>query len=423
VKGKLNVAKKRIYQSPENGGLGLFNIRNFLDAQKCAWVRRSRDLSEPWKVILFASNYGNIFNAKGRNINSVEYPICHDICKSYEKFTDMYVKINENFRDCYIFESKNFTLGLESKEFISRAHFDNVFFDNNAYKLYNIKYSNFYDAHDNVININEILETTGLMLTELQIFRFRGACSTAKTRFKQKEVDSQKSTCIETFINRRKRGSSHIRKVLGEQGVTGSTRNINKFARNIDIIVSGEQSKILNSLWTKNYFSNQDRTFFFKLYNNTLGFNNAVAHFVQGHNPYCSFCELARSPEQNNETPLHLFFECRYVSEVIETTLRTVSGNDNFVFSRREFFTTFERREASHAYNQTLTLVTKLIIKYLWDCKIRHCLPNVIGCLDNIKEKVVLQLALKSQFSTLAFNSGLPFFVRENFVNDGLQLQ
>jgi hypothetical protein len=64
-----------------------------------------------------------------------------------------------------------------------------------------------------------------------------------------------------------------------------------------------------------------------------------------------------------------------------------------------------------------------LIIKYLWDCKIRHCLPTVIGCLDNIKEKVVLQLALKSHFSTLAFNSGLPFFVRENFVNDGLQLQ
>jgi hypothetical protein len=128
VKGKLNVAKKRMYQTPENGGLGLFDIRNFLDAQKCAWVKRSRDLSEPWKVILFASNYGNLFNVKGRNIDRLEYPICHDICKSYEKFTDMYVKIDENFRDCYIFDSKNFTLDLDSREHINRAHFDNVFF-------------------------------------------------------------------------------------------------------------------------------------------------------------------------------------------------------------------------------------------------------------------------------------------------------
>jgi hypothetical protein len=60
----------------------------------------------------------------------------------------------------------------------------------------------------------------------------------------------------------------------------GLTKNISKFADNMDIIISGEQSAVLNSLWTKNFFSNRDRTFFFKLYNNTLGYNNAVAHFV-----------------------------------------------------------------------------------------------------------------------------------------------
>jgi hypothetical protein len=127
---------------------------------------------------------------------------------------------------------------------------------------------------------------------------------------------------------------------------------------------------------------------------------------------------LNRSPDQNNETPLHLFFECGLVSEILEATLKTITGNDNFVFSRREYFTTFERREASHAYNQTLTLVTKLIIIYFWDCKIRHCLPNVRESLDNIKEKIGLQLETKSHLSKLAFKSGLPFFTRENFDNN-----
>jgi hypothetical protein len=116
-----------------------------------------------------------------------------------------------------------------------------------------------------------------------------------------------------------------FRKILEGKTDSGSTRNINKFAENLDIIISGEQSKFLNSMWTKNYFSNQDRTFFFKLYNNTLGYNNAVAHFVQGHTPYCSFCDLTRSPDQNNETPLHLFFECRSVCDVLETVLKTVT--------------------------------------------------------------------------------------------------
>jgi hypothetical protein len=160
VKGKLNIAKKRMYQTPENGGLGLFDLRNFLDAQKCAWIKRSRDLSEPWKVILFVSNYGNLFNVKEKNINKFEYPICHSICKSFENFTDMYVKADENFRDSYIFDSKIFTVGLESKEHINRTHFDNLFFSNNSYKLYKVKYSSFYDIQDNLISIEDIRANT-----------------------------------------------------------------------------------------------------------------------------------------------------------------------------------------------------------------------------------------------------------------------
>jgi hypothetical protein len=419
VKGKLNIAKKRMYQTPENGGLGLFDLRNFLDAQKCAWVKRSRDLSEQWKVILFVSNHGNLFNVKEKNINRYEFPICHSICKSFENFTDMYVKADENFRDSYIFDSRIFTLGLESKEHINRTHFDNIFFLNNSYKLYKVKYNNFYDNQDNIVSIEEVRESTGLHLTELQIFRFRGVCTTAKLRYKKKEIVHQKTTSIETFFNRKKRGSSHIRKILEKVGISGLTKNINKFAENMDIVISGEQSKNLNSLWSKTYFSNQDRTFFFKLYNNILGYNNAVAHFVQGHSPYCSFCELARLPDQNRETPVHLFFECVLVYDFLETTLKTVTGNDNFVFSRREYFTAFERREASHVYNLTLTLVTKLITKYLWDCKVRHCLPAVGDCLDNIKEKIGLQLEMKSNMSKIVFKSGLPFFDRENFDNIG----
>jgi hypothetical protein len=271
VKGKLNVAKKRMYQIPEMGGLGLFNLCNFLDAQKCAWVKRSRDLSEPWKIILYVSNHGNLYNVKENDINKLEYPICHGISKSYENFTNMYAKANENFLDSYIFESKIFTLGLESKEYLNRTHFDNIFFSENSYKLYKLKYSNFYNNQGNLIGIDEIRETTGIRLTELQIYRCRGVCTTAKIRYKKKTTEQQKTTSIETFINRKKRGSSHIRKILEGTNDLGLTRNINKFADNLDIIISGEQSKFLNSLWSKHYFSNQDKTFFFQIVQQHFG--------------------------------------------------------------------------------------------------------------------------------------------------------
>jgi hypothetical protein len=102
----------------------------------------------------------------------------------------------------------------------------------------------------------------------------------------------------------------------------------------------------------------------------------------------------------------------------VETVLRNVTGNVDFVFSRREYFSTFERRDASYALNQTLTIVTKIILKYIWDCKLRFSIPSSDGCLDNIKEKLQLQYEINSPLSKLTANSGLPFFARVNFINN-----
>ncbi len=217
VKGKMNIAKKRIFLPPDNGGLGLFNLRDFLDAQKCAWVKRSKDLTEPWKIIIYVSNHGNLYNVKGDNVDRLEYPICHNISKSFERFTDMYIKHNENFREGYIFDSKSFTIGLESRVSLNRNHFDNLFFIENSSKLYKLKYDNFYDNQGNLIGLNEIRESTGLPLTELHIYRCRGICSTAKIKYSKKELNLQKTVSIETLINRKKKAVVTLGKFLWEQ--------------------------------------------------------------------------------------------------------------------------------------------------------------------------------------------------------------
>jgi hypothetical protein len=72
----------------------------------------------------------------------------------------------------------------------------------------------------------------------------------------------------------------------------------------------------------------------------------------------------------------------------------------------------------SYALNQTLTIVTKIILKYIWDCKLRFSIPNADGCLDNIKEKFQLQYEINSPLSRFTTNSGLPFFARANFINN-----
>jgi hypothetical protein len=154
-------------------------------------------------------------------------------------------------------------------------------------------------------------------------------------------------------------------------------------------------------LWTNNIFSNQEKTFIFKLHNNTLGYNNAVAHFVRGHSPFCTLCTLANNNEQAVETPLHLFFECQYVSPTMENFFKRITGNMGFLFSRREFLATFERRNFGYGKNIILTVVLKLFMKYIWDCRNRSCLPQEDHCWEIITNKISDLIENNSKFGKL----------------------
>jgi hypothetical protein len=214
VKGKLNIARNRLYKPPAEGGIGLFNIEDFLDSQKCAWVKHSTDLLEPWKVILYSKNFGCVYNCKSRNVVREEYPVIHGICVSYERMLCSFTSANENFRECYIFENKMITKALDSREQLNRGLFSAEFFNANASKLYKLKYNNFYSRDGEPLIMEQVRNVTGLELTVLQYFEIRNACNIAKIKYQKKEPPMQVSIDIETYINRRKRGSSHFRKLF-----------------------------------------------------------------------------------------------------------------------------------------------------------------------------------------------------------------
>jgi hypothetical protein len=95
--------------------------------------------------------------------------------------------------------------------------------------------------NDNLGTIPLLLYGTGIDFNPLQVFHLRNACWVARTRYKKKEPAEQNSIQIETFLFRRKKGSSHIRKVLSNKQNIGIPHNITKFANNLDIVINGEQ--------------------------------------------------------------------------------------------------------------------------------------------------------------------------------------
>jgi hypothetical protein len=133
---------------------------------------------------------------------------------------------NENFRKCYIFENIKITKALDSREQLGRALFTAEFFNANASKLCKLKYSNFYTEEGVQITREQIRESTGLELTVLQYFEMRNACNIAKIKYQKKETNMQSSIDIETYINRRKRGSSHFRKLFSSMQPGDTPHNI-----------------------------------------------------------------------------------------------------------------------------------------------------------------------------------------------------
>ncbi len=168
-----------------------------------------------------------------------------------------------------------------------------------------------------------------------------------------------------------------------------------------------EQSKTLNRLWTNNMFTSKEKTFFFKLHNNTLGYNVAVAHFVRGHSPFCTFCDIVGVQEQNRETPLHIFFECNFISQILECIFQRITNDPNFQFSSREYFSTFERRGLSFAANTVLTILSKILINYTWECKTKKFLPSVDNCWGFLKERTSFLISSNNNFRKLWTIAGL----------------
>jgi hypothetical protein len=185
-----------------------------------------------------------------------------------------------------------------------------------------------------------------------------------------------------------KQGSKHIRKVLNPAPSGTVPHNLLKFAESTEIVIDSEAAILINCLWGKSFFDNGTQTFLFKLHNNKIGTNARLSHFVRNHLRICTFCALTRNPYDEDENPLHLFFQRRSTEPVFLGIPSWFVNNENKfrLISRHNFFGTFNME--SNCKNILMQVVCALFKKYIWDCKLRFCLPNLACGKDFLKEEL-----------------------------------
>ena len=215
----------------------------------------------------------------------------------------------------------------------------------------------------------------------------------------------QNSEDFQHFCNRYKKGSSIFKNHFKGISKEYVPHNIIKYSENTDTVIEVEKSCALNKLWTLNILGNETKTFIFKLHNNSLGYNTIVSKFVRGHSSLCTFCSISRNPDDERESPLHLFYHCRHVEPIIEFIFRIILGPEAARMTRSDFFGGFKYE--NQAKNDSLLIVNTLIKKFIWTCRNGKFLPTIDTAQSFVTNNLRFFIDTSKHFRYTWQNSGI----------------
>jgi hypothetical protein len=418
VSGNLRIAKSRVFLRTEAGGLGLFNVQNFLDSQTCSWVRRCRKADQDWKVRLLSAGTGNIYRINPDVWEEGQYPVLKNIAAVFAKFTGNFTKTNTNYKKAYLLNNTALTIGTRSKVSLTINDFNHITLDDPILlnRVLNLKMTDILSNGEKINKRNFSAALGRDVDAELwtKIDKVRNA---AVLRYGSGSREFLPSEDLAEFFRTWKKGSRKIRNILDGKNDDFIPHNIVKYSNNTDTVIGMDEAVFLNKSWDKNYLSNDLRVFMFKLRNNTLPVNTILSHFVRDTSRNCTFCDLSFNPEIEDETPLHLFFNCTVSEQIRERFYKWVTNDENFIITRTEFFTSFKTR--TNFFLLSLFVLTQIFLKFLWDCKIRKILPVFEHLKITVISETTVIMKLSKQMDKFFKNSNLNAELFDNPVLQG----
>ena len=375
VRGKLKISNLRLFSEKNAGGLGLFDLAEFLHAQACSWIKRATLGNELWKSELKRAGFGDVYNIRKHRLDKRTNPILYYIAECYEKLIFKYGTIAENYKEMNLFENPLFRFDGANGKSLTVDFFPDGVFERFRDVITQIKFRELLDVNYLMISHQTLLARTGINLTELKYNKLRGLVNSCQVKYRKLEEKEKTSRSIQHFFSKIKKGSKKIRKIISLKNNEEISPNMLKFAEITDTIVNLDSSRRLNAVWDFSAFDNTMKTFIFKFHNNQLGINSRVAHFVRGHNRNCTFCTINRIEEDNSESITHLFFDCTITENLLENFYAKVFNLPYRMATRTEFFVGFENVVESE--KKLLDLLTFLAKKFIWDSKVRFTIPTI----------------------------------------------
>jgi hypothetical protein len=111
-----------------------------------------------------------------------------------------------------------------------------------------------------------------------------------------------------------------------------------------------------------------------------------------------------------NEDTLHLFYDCPSTESIRDEFFRwAYCEEENYSISRADLFLVQVSDNNNNVNSTTIvkTVLAKLFLKYIWDCRNRYCLPTTIGCKETTVTEFKTVISVSTKMREHFFNSGL----------------
>jgi hypothetical protein len=369
VTGKMNISKDKLYKKPSEGGLGLINISHFLCAQQSLWIKKVLYAAcDNWREDLFNITYGNPIILHPSLVDKDLHPILYNIACSFVAFKDSFFKQNDNYKKSPLLYNNIFTRNRNDRQVLNLMYFN----QNPPLNPVNLAKLQFKDICTNQPYMLETINMETSMSFNLNSYlKIVGACTGYLQTLKGNRITDGTSVKVGDFFKTFKKGSGPVRRVLDIKFKTDikQSKTVSSFGRISGLDLNNKNPKLQYSLWNLTGLKNDFREFIFKFYNNILGLNTRVSHFVLNITRTCTICSL-KGINDNDETFSHFFLTCESVSGIRNSLYEeffSSLGNDDLV--KTEFWLSFPPPVIT---DRMLASIAALLIQFLlWKKKLK----------------------------------------------------
>jgi hypothetical protein len=403
--GTMNFAKNKIYLEKEEGGLGLFNVENFLTGQQSAWIFRANvSTRDNWRFKLRSLCNGDVLCAGTHLIKKEANPVLHGLAASFQNFKKKHDGLHSNFANAIVFNNPLFFRGPANKLPIDLSYLglrEGIF-----NPICSMLAKEFF-------NVNGLRTRLDLNLTYGLDISVEGYVALSRClnhyvlRIRPNARNNGSSTSIrEDYVGIKKPGKkirSTMSKFRKKNFKIEDAQSTVTFLRASGLTFTDPVSYgIRISLWGTRGIPNRTKTFLFKYFNNILGINTRLSHFVANRRRGCTFCELnvpnagRRGPDPDlvpdpaapvpvplpipepipDESFEHLFYGCLTTREW-QTKFLDVHFPANFTdseASRKAYLLMGFHKD--HKKNILVTMAPLLMQYCIWEARLKKKIPS-----------------------------------------------